>query len=507
MRDKNRVLIAIVICIYALIAVFHMASARGGLPRYRSIHLGTALRYEAGKIDLFRPLMVGFNATDTPVPQEVPIWQALAGATFKVLGTWLGWANVLSLVLFTSALFPLYSLARTYLGERGAWWTLILFLSQPIIVITSGSAAADGLSLSISIWFVFFADRLIRTQKAVWLAPTIIVGALSAITKLPFFMAAGLASFFILLTHAPRSLRAWLFLSSAGLVGGIALMIWTRHTDSCLALAEFPAADFRVSKNPHMVFWYFGDWHYRLNPANWARGAWRALNCLFGSFALLALPLGAAAFSKNRLGQWWCVAAFLTTVVFSHLVLHHYHYYVLFSAPIAILSATALVRLEELLGIRAAWQKTVVPICVAGLLLISSVQGLGAPKFTFELDRYPQKIAAILREHTAPEDKVLLGGYGFWQVHQEFLFLTPRTGLSLRMPVTEDPVALKRLRDLGFTKLAVASESPLLHALQFYQQQEPRETYETSLTPTARSWKTVFQNEDVIIKEIPASTP
>src|SRR2546423_711991 len=146
-ESTNRTLMGVVVALYVLIAIFHISSAVAGYSHYRDLHLGAALEFAKGHVDLLRPVIVGFNATETPTPQEFPVWQALAGLTFKIFGTWFGWANLLSLALFATGLWPLFRLATEYIGERGAWWTLIFFLAQPLIIFVSGQASADGLSL------------------------------------------------------------------------------------------------------------------------------------------------------------------------------------------------------------------------------------------------------------------------------------------------------------------------------------------------------------------------
>jgi len=44
---------------------FTFGVRRAGHPQYRDIHLGTALEYAKGKIDILRPVIVGFNATNS----------------------------------------------------------------------------------------------------------------------------------------------------------------------------------------------------------------------------------------------------------------------------------------------------------------------------------------------------------------------------------------------------------------------------------------------------------
>ena len=74
----------------------------------------------------------------------------------------------------------------------------------------------------------------------------------------------------------------------------------------------------------------------------------------------------------------------------------------------------------------------------------------------------------------------------------------------------EDGKKRQRLLELGYTKLVMISESPLLNALQ---QTNPgnlsreRESYRASLTPIAEPFKTTFESPDVLIKELPTLAP
>lgn len=102
--------------------------AARGFSAYRDQHLGAALEYAKGKIDLLRPVIVGFNANDAPTILEFPIWQATAGVLFKLFGHWFGWANVTSLLFMLAGWWPLFQLARRELGHggRGGRWFSLL---------------------------------------------------------------------------------------------------------------------------------------------------------------------------------------------------------------------------------------------------------------------------------------------------------------------------------------------------------------------------------------------
>ena len=365
-----------------------------------------------------------------------------------------------------------------------------------------------GFRLSFALWFLFFADKLIENGQAVWLVPAIIFGSLSAVTKLPLFMSVGLTSCFLLIGRAPRSLKRWMLLIVAGGVSGALFFAWTHYTDSCLAQAEFPYVDLSLSRNPDMWRWYFGDWHYRLSPFNWGKGGWAALNCLFGSFALVALAAWALFFSSNKLAKRWFIAALVTTLIFSHLVLVHRHYFILYSPAVAMLCAAGVVRLESLLNLRLPWQRNLTVAGLCAVLFLSAVQGLMGIKIVLDYDPYPHSMARLIDQHTTPHDKLLIAGGGWGG---EMLFLSHRQGLTIdNTKMLEDTQALQRLLALGYTKLVMISDSPLLHALEMIDPgalNKQRPTYEENVTPVAEPWPILFQSPDILIKDLPRQAP
>ncbi len=504
-RQNGTKLLLLVAAFFAVAAcLFHIASARAGYPLYRDQHLGAALRYARTRIDLLRPVIVGFNASQTPTPQEFPLWQAATALVFKLCGPWFGWGNITSLILFFTCLWPLYQVSREYLGRRCAAWTLVFFLAQPIVFFYSGVAGTDGFSLASMVWFLYFAVKLLQHPNAFWWALACLSGAVSATSKLPFFMAAGLAAFFLLLRFHRQSHRHWLLLGTAGLVAASAFAAWTRHTNSCVTQAEFPLVDLRLS-DPQMVFWYFGDWHYRLSPAIWGKACWRILNCCFGSLVLVGLLGYALLFGKRgSVSKYWLLGDVLTTMIFSHLVLHHRHYYLMYSPAIAMLCAQAVVDFEALAMPSVLSRERLWVGAAAVLLGLSLIQGLLGIKVVEEYDPYPRQIAALIQKYTNESDRLLVqnGGWG----GNEFL-LTNRKGLSIwGTEFLENPANLARIKELGYNKLVMISESPLLHAVQVInpgQARLARETYHLHLTHVADGWKTLFQNDDILIKEIP----
>jgi hypothetical protein len=94
------------------------------------------------------------------------------------------------------------------------------------------------------------------------------------------------------------------------------------------------------------------------------------------------------------------------------------------------------------------------------------------------------------------------GGWG----GNEFM-LSDRQGLSIwDTRMLEKPEVLARLKGLGYTKLVMVSDSPLLTAVQQIHPGESklaRQTYNDFLTDAVKDWPTVYQTDDILIKSIP----
>jgi hypothetical protein len=521
-RETNLVpLRALVVALFGMTVLFHLGCALAGRPIYRASYLGTALEYSHSSIDLLRPIIVGFNATGTPTVQELPLWQAAAGLVFKLThSTWYGWANLVSLALFATCLWPLLQLARGYVDERSAWWALAFFVAQPLIVLMAGEAGPDGFALAVSIWFLYFADRLVREDKLWCWLPAALFGSLAAVSKLPFFAAAGICSIFLLLMAGGHRWRTWMLLASVGGVASVAFFAWTAYGDRVAAQAEYPYVELRLSKSEFMRYWYLGDLAYRFDPRHWIKGGWRFLHATLGTLPFIALLLPACFRSANRMPKLWLLATFITTLIFTHVLLEHWHYYLICCPPVALLCGLTLARLES-----AFTEQIIAPILRWGLallvLIFATVDGLVTMKVAINLDSYPREMSVVIREHTRPEDKLVLYSSDLNWGGEE-LFTSGRRGLSVialqsgpRAPspkglfdLLQNTTDLKRLQELGFSKLVMISESPVRYAARGSNSgtRQARLQYPATISPAVDAWPVVFKSEDILIKEIPKAT-
>jgi len=498
-------MLAMCVLIFALaIVAYHLISAKMGFPAYRDIHLGTAIEYSHSKIDLLRPMIVGFNANKTPTAQELPIWQCAAAFFMKVGGGWYGWANLASLLLFFPCLYPLFQITKQYYNVETAWWCLLLFLSQPLVFIFSGEAATDGFCLSLSLWFFYFCLKSIERGSVISLIASMLFGAILAISKLPYFVAYGISAGLIFLFLKRNDLRAFVRLSTIALFSVAVFALWTKYTNHLLSLALFPLVNLDASKNPEMVFWYFGDLSYRLHLGNWIKGLWRLANATCGSFTLLVLVAYGFVTQWRSLATAILSACILTTLIFSHLILHHGHYYLMYCPAFAIFGAIGVreihrVFLKDRSGILVKFQSA-----AAAVLALSLVQGLMGIHQVLQFDPYPKKMAAIIDRWTNANENVIIRGGGWGG---ELLFLSHRSGLSIwDTGFLDQSDNLENLKKLGYTKLVMVSESPLLHAVQISNPgaaEQKREFYTDSLLGNAKNWPSIYQDEEICIKSIP----
>ena len=502
MPRSNKPLAVVCLLLFLLSAAFHLLSAAKGHPHFRDQHFGPAQLIASGETDWLHPVIPGFTANDSPVVQELPLWQGLAGLAMKIMGPWAGWASVVSLLIFATAAWPLHALVRAYGDSRRAWWALAFFLAQPLSLFLAGSAQVDGLCLVVSVWFLYGLDRMLATGRVGYGVLAALFGALTAVSKLPLFFCIGVAGAIMVLMQHRADWRRWAWLAGVGIFGSAVFFIWTRHTDQLMAQAEFPLVELRVGVNPEMKYWYFGDLAFRLDAKNWVKGGWHFLNGEMGSFALIGLLLLGFFTSKNVIARVMIAGGLAATLVFAHLVLHHWHYFMMFAVPSALLCADAVAWIEE--RVPAPKRQWLLAMGAFVALALSGAQGLIGSDVTLFFDPYPKRVAGIMAEHSQRSERLMVIG-GAWGGRE--LILAERKGMSIwNAELLEKPESLARLKALGFTKLVLLSESPLLHSVQAVnpgQADRKRRFYQPKITPLVQSWPVVYRDENIYIAALP----
>jgi hypothetical protein len=500
----NRSIAAVALAMLALLWLYALGWALLGYPIYRDQHMGAALEYASNGIDLLRPVIVGFNANGTGTPQELPLWQATASLGLSFFGGWWGGATLASLLLFTIFLPSFYQTAKWETDASFAWFAVALLLAQPIVFHLAGGAQTEGFSLALLLGFVWSAEWLRREPgPRSWLACALLASLL-AVTKFPYLMTGGFAAALMLLWQR-ASLKSWLLLAGAAVAAAAVFLPWNAWCNAEIGRALFKYRPLTISENPE---WFFGSLAYRLDPANYVKAGWRALSCLWGSFVLIGLTLYGLWLRPKSLGAALLIGALATTLIFTKLVLIHRHYYIMFSPAIALLNAYALSELWQHLRDHSTTRSVLASGAVLLIVSLSLLQGLmQIEALNLTADPYMRKLAEKVAAHTAPDDKLVVinGGWG-----GDLLILSERRGLSADTP---EIVHVRQqghdLQSLGYSKVVIASESPLLHAAQVSNPgsaERERILWESFATDEMEFWEDVYRSEDVVIKQLPTHT-
>jgi hypothetical protein len=504
---SNQDLIILTALFAAGIVVFEVWMATTNHDNSRDQHLGGAVAYARGHIDLLRPMLPGFNANGTPTPLDFPVWQAATAVLMKCFGLWYGWGNIVSLVFYFSSLWALFDLCRRMDSPRAGWWAMLFSLVAPVSFLFGGQAGGDSTAHSFAIWFIYFAYRMMSEGRWTWWGLALLSGGLSVLTKMPFFFCAGLTAFFWLWCRFRSSGLAWFFLVSTGAVSGVLLLVWHLHCHRAYAEAEFPTINMDVYDAKSGVnSWYFGTLAYRLNLHNWLRGGWHMMSMIFGGFNFILLLLISIRLKKTILPWLWLLAALCTLLVFPMLLLEHMYYFLIFAPATAWLCAAAAAEVEP-----AIWR--LVPVATwmrSGILFLTFAATLASTFMIIHInmyfDPYLEETARLIKQHTAPDDKIVVWGM-LWGSP---FFRAEREGVTASLGMTDtslisDPVKLRRLKQLGYKKIVLINSPPFAVALTTVTGKRDLVTGDLHqcLPPVAKDWPVVFDTTQLLIVQIP----
>ncbi len=204
-------------------------------------------------------------------------------------------------------------------------------------------------------------------------------------------------------------------------------------------------------------------------------------------------------------------------LVFTHLVMIHWHYYLICCPAVALLCGTTLARWEIfwIEEIPRPWLR--LPLVLL-MFILSAIGGIVTMNIAIDYDSFPKKMSRLIRQHTKPDDKLIVfKGDPEWP--GELLFLADRRGFFV--PVLEgkpfgptdkglreilgNESDMQRLRLLGYNKLVLVGESPTRYAVEASKPGDHRERfpYPATISPEVDGWPVVYRSEEILIREIP----
>jgi hypothetical protein len=180
----------------------------------------------------------------------------------------------------------------------------------------------------------------------------------------------------------------------------------------------------------------------------------------------------------------------------------------MFSPAVALLNAYAASELWQRLQNHSTIRSLLASGAVLLILFLSLLQGLmQIEALNLTADPYMRKLADKVAAHTTPDDKIVVinGGWG-----GDLMILSGRRGLSADTPdIVNTKQQGRSLGSLGYNKVVIASESPLLHAVQVTNPgsaERERILWESFATPEFVDWQEIYRSDDIVIKELPFTT-
>jgi hypothetical protein len=481
------------------IFIFHLIAYEKGIYFQRALHLGAAVHYTESGIDLLRPHILGFNANNVATPQEFPLWQAGASLLISLTHSLIG-ANLFSLLCFLTCLPAIYLLAKKVIPEVEPLLAVLVFSCTPLVFLYAGMAAVDIWAVANMLWFAYCGILLYEGGSACNWVAGLVFASLSALSKFPFYFSTGLALGLFCLIRVNRSGAGTVRVITLGLVSGVLFLLWNKWIGHMYSLAEYPHVQLSMSENPGMVGWYFGTWETRLDPGMWVRGAWRFCFAVCGGLSLCLIPLCGFFRIKWGFAHFWLAGSIITLLIFSNLVLRHWHYYLMFIPAMSMFSAWTLHQLLKFLMRQSKWP--IVGLVFFVLLAGNLIMGLNAMNLGIYADPYLQKMAVKIQENTNCSDKLILLGNSWGG--SEFIY-SDRRGHNASGDFFDDPDYLPYMIEAGYNKFAVIGESPyyldLLNRSPF-RKRKNRASSKDRMPLILEKYPTLYEDQNLIIKEL-----
>ena len=415
----------------------------------------TALLYAQDRIDLLRPPLPVLGPPGS-IPQELPLFQA-AGALVMRLALPPDLAmRIVGLTSFLGAAWFVYILARRLMGSLGSLVALGAFLFNSIAWVYGRSSLIEYLAVAGGVGFLYLASRWMDEGRA-WqwagAAGIGLVGILVKITTGGFLLVPALLWRSASGRWGFQRASVWALVGISVAVG----LAWSAYAQG--VREETPASAFLSM--PNQLAWFFGTLWQRFDLSAW-RVPFVALLALTGFGLLVWGPLAVicarqhpqAAFLLGLLG----LVALMPLVLFNLYAIHDY-YWIAVAPMIAI--GVGMVG-EWLWSLRRRrWPRRAM-VALAGAW-VATIIGM-APTWTIIYgepaeEEQAMRIASFVREHSDPDDWVVLRGLGW---NSTYFYYAQRQGLAVPEPEPNLVAGRFGLQDLANIDFDTILANPVL---------------------------------------------
>lgn len=386
----------------------------------------TAVLYADRGIDLMRPPLPVLGPPGV-IPQEFPIFQAL-GALLIEAGLAADISmRVVGLAGFVASAVMLYLLARRLMGEVGALVALAAYLFNAHAWLYGRTSLIEYMATAAGLAFLYLVLRWMDERRPMHWLGALAAGTLAVLVKITT------GGFLLLPALLWRSEGRWGFqrpsvLALIGLVVGVGLL-WSGYAQA--VREETPASIFLSMENQWS--WFFGTFGQRFDIGSW-RVPVVALLTLTGFGILVWAPTSVARARESGqpaflLGML-ALVAIVPLLLFNLYAIHDYYYAAIapsIALGIGLGTEWLLARRRRrwvrraIVGLTGAWIATIIGSYPSWSIIYTTPVEEGRA----------MAMADFIRDHSAPDDWVVLKGWGW---NSTFLYYARRQGLAVPSP-------------------------------------------------------------------------
>jgi 4-amino-4-deoxy-L-arabinose transferase-like glycosyltransferase len=381
----------------------------------------------------------GFHLFEYHVPMfggnywilEFPLFQVVVYGLSRIFGMHEFLGRLVSVFSYIVSFLALYSISMKTLKDRGQSFLAVLVYSVvPFSTYFNRAFIIDPFVLAICLVLLALCLDLCERYtagKATLAGVLLLIAVLVKVTTVVSIVVP--VGWLVIsgLTHSPPERRRARFAAAAGALGivGLSYLAWQLYSFS------MNAQSFMLSK-ADFKNWYFG---IRFFDPSFYRTFWTRGYHEFGFIGLFALLLGGYALWKEKSGSrtvllLWAGSLLAYLVVFNNLNFIHIYYQLPLVPFLALVTARGMATVwRTFAGNRRA------RIVIIGILVFFAGDRvlLYLKSYLFYGPEYKQRMlttAAIIRENTGSDEKIILAWPGADPNLPNFLYLSRRVGYN-----------------------------------------------------------------------------
>ena len=372
---------------------------------------------------------------------EFPIYQAIMAKLWNIFELKEVWGKILTGFFWIISSLYLYNLCLIFSDKRTSFLTCFLFMFSPISLLYSHDIGIEGLTLCLSILFLFYGVKWIESKNLLYYLLALIFASICFPIKLPNIAPMYLPLVYYCYTKNNKlsSIFSPQFIL-LGLLPLIISLIWQYHADGINSRYDLSA--FHTSQG--RFNWYFGTIQQRLNPLVYLITLSKSLENIFGSYyGGVFVLIGLIITKKQYFFLFYLLSYLFGFFIFIQLHYTHIHYIIPFIPPIMYFASHFLIFIWDSILAHlhnlnhSIFKKKIFKISIiflfTTLFTLNGARYLDVRGFIYK-DEDLIIMSDVIKKHTTKDDRIMmywargLSG-GTWD--PQLMYLSERRGAYL----------------------------------------------------------------------------